>query len=143
MQLRLQTSKGWTDWLPIQSPLTGGGNEELFTPATAHIPITTRKGRVVYNRKPHRFSDNDLLRISADIYGADRNTGIGILAILERITIWMLERIFEKMIDPGQADLIAEPLYYYMRDTLARIIDRLPGEVRAQADEYLSQVYGL
>ena len=43
-------------------------------PNVVHLPITTRKGRVVYNRKPHLFTENDVLHISKLAFLTEQDT---------------------------------------------------------------------
>lgn len=131
-------------WAIVPSPLdTGTYTGPGSTPNIEHEVIRTKKGRVVYNRKPHIFTNSDLLRIAGNLYGVSPTNSTGILLILERITIWMLDKILEKITTQDLDDGIASLLYYYIRNSLAKIIDRLPTDMRASADQFLAETYGL
>lgn len=131
-------------WAIIPSPLdTGTYTGPGATPNIEHEAILTRKGRVVYNRKPHQFTNSDLLRVAAGIYDINPTSSTGILLILERITIWMLDKILDKITAKDLDEGISSLLYYYIRNSLAKIIDRLPTDMRASADEFLATTYGL
>lgn len=133
----------WWELLPIPSPLDGGIQPDAPLPNIEHDVIRTKKGRVVYNRKPHKFTKSDVLRVAAAAYDADPKQTSGLMLILEELTIYMIDRIIS-LIGPNPIDKnLAERLYYYLRDTLARIIDKLPKEVSKQADEFLNNPYGV
>jgi len=119
-------------WPPffIPSPLDGLKPGEA-TPNVEHLPITTRKGRVIYNRKPHKFTENDVLRVSATYFGIyrDKKNANWLLRLMEALTIWMMDKIIERLAGEEIEDEVAGSLYYILRDTLARFIDRLPARV--------------
>ncbi len=120
-------------WFWIPSPLAGNAftDPTKATPNVEHLPIVTRKGRVVYNRRVHTFSDNDILRINSKRFelGKRQNNANWLMRLLEAMTIFMLDKILEKLTDEEIDDEIVASLYYVMRNSLARIIERLPSRI--------------
>lgn len=130
-------AKWWEYLFPIRSPLSFPEQKEK---TIEHLPITTRKGRVVYNRRKHEFSRRDAARVLGGVFGAPgtQNDLPFWMAILENATIWMLDKILEFISQAKQPDEIASTIYYVLRNALARIIDRLPERQRKVALEFIS-----
>ena len=139
-------SKPW--WAFFWVPYPSGGTQpgpDYTVPNIEHSPIKTRKGRVVYNRKIHKFSAADRDRILFNFYNQDdKNSPSSWITVLERITIDLMQIIFERF-SPGDAlsDVLIERIYYLLRDSLAWVLDHMGDKLRAQADEELGAIYGL
>jgi hypothetical protein len=52
----------WDEWLPIRSPLEGLFDDDPRE-IREHLPVNTRRGRVVYERKRRPFTSADVLRV--------------------------------------------------------------------------------
>lgn len=136
---------GFFDWWIFQPPpLTHPEDFPGYEPnqPIEHLPITTRRGRVVYNRKPHKFTEKDLLRVAGQVYSApkDQRHAIWWITVLERITIMMMDRIFEFILRREVDGDFVSRLYYLLRNQLALVIDKLLGE---QLTAALDDLWGL
>lgn len=127
----------WEALFPIQSPLKNAGDAERNA---EHLPITTRKGRVVYNRKPHQFTRSDAARVLGNVFGATgKKDSLSFwITILEETTIWMLDKVIEYISQSKQPDEIASRIYYIARDMLARVFDRLAEDLKKKADPIIT-----
>lgn len=90
-----------------------------------HLPITTRKGRVIYNRKPHLFDEKDLLRISRNVLTPDMDPkNMDFERLLMEITIWMMEVILDKISFGLIPDEVARNLYNTIWNLLNGVINK-------------------
>lgn len=135
-------SKPW--WAIIPSPLEGLDGSTSALPNIEHLPIVTRKGRVVYNRRPHKFTYRDALRVACAVGNSDRGKPDGIMSALKELTIFMIEEILSLAHIKGlPAQFTADLLYEYVHAILTRFFDEFPEAIRNQADEFLADPYGL
>lgn len=96
------------------NPLSMLPTENELNANIEHPPITTRKGRVVYNRKPHYFDKNDLERVAKNVLMPEF-TGTkaeGLELLIQKITIWMMEIILDRITFGTIEDGKAEEIYY-------------------------------
>jgi len=139
-------SEWWQFWNWIPSPLDDYEPNPTYTvPNIEHPPIKTRKGRVVYNRKLHNWSQADRDRILFNFYHLEgKEKAANWVTLLEKLTIDLLQIIFMRFY-PGGAltDVLVQRLYYVVRDALATILDHMGDDLRASADAELHDTYGL
>lgn len=126
-------------WWPITSPIDNYDGPPTLQ-SVEHQPITTRRGRVVYERKIHFFSENDLVRISSQTLNVTgkKYSQYWWLELMEKITIWMLDKILDKVFQGKETADLSERLYFIARNYLARIIDRLWEKDKKRLQEALS-----
>lgn len=122
----------------IPSPLTHLPPEKVEN--IPHPPITTRLGRVIYNRKTHRWTDKDIQRIVGQYFDIDgeRGTVPFWIKMLEKATIWMLDKILDFFAGKDLPEAVSESLYYIARDFLAKLIDRLLAKDKDRLKESVS-----
>lgn len=128
------------DWSnPYDEPYTDPF-ETGKLPTVVHPAVVTRRGRVVYDRRLHPFSEADLIRIAGNVLlvPKDNNNQWDYLALLERLTIWMLEKILDLALSRSSAEIAAPVLYSIVHRFLTRIFDKLTPEyqdtIRADLD---------
>jgi len=94
-----------------------------------HLPITTRKGRVIYNRKPHLFDEKDLLRVSRSVLTPEMDPkNMDFERLLMEITIWMTEVILDRISFGLIPDETARNLYNTVWNFLNGVIKKLSPE---------------
>ncbi len=131
----MENSRAWLQFIPF--PI------DTFNSSPAnieHLPITTRKGRVVYNRKPHQFSRADATRVLGRVFLApgEPNTLPFWLRLLEQVTIWMLDKILEFISQAKVPDQVATEIYRIAQRMLARVIDYLLPDDKENAANFVS-----
>jgi hypothetical protein len=138
----------WYDHLPwiIPSPLQPGNNDDpTYIAPVVHQPVVTRRGRVVYDRRIHFFTERDVLRISSHYLGVNYDkysleNKYFWLEWMERITIWMLDKVISFFTGKVIPDEISERFYYLAKNFLARIIDNVLNQ--AQQEKLRNDVSG-
>jgi len=84
-------------------------------------PQHTVRGRVVYDRKPHWFSEADLLRIGKSIFFRSSGEASVLKDILYRVSMYFLRII----LDLFGAGVFASVVYLYLTDMVAALLDGL------------------
>lgn len=133
--------KWWEYLFPIHSPLSQPQTEDIpALESVKHPPIITRRGRVVYDRKTHFFSNGDLQRIASRVLDVNDQVKDDnfLLTLMEKLTIWMIEQLLDKFTGTLKAQIVSERLYYLARNFLARIIDRMLVEEQDQLRKEVS-----
>lgn len=137
------SEKNWIQALFGFEPIPFENNDKLDN--IPHPPITTKKGRVVYNRKRHEFTQKDVLRVSGAVFNVSLSknpTASQWMQLLEQITIWMLDKILETVTQKQWDDAIASALYYLFRNSLAKFIDRLEDDLKNDLADYVDSYSG-
>jgi len=135
------SDKGWFPWEIVvqgwQTPPTTHDTANTYE----HLPITTRRGRVIYDRKPHPWTEKDVIRVTSRYFGLAKPTNSPLwIELLERITIWMMDKILSLWVSDAKADILADQLYYIFRNALARILDKMIKTPNKQVlQEFLSE----
>ncbi len=127
----------WDWWIFQPPPLTHPEDFPGYNPPNVeHLPITTRKGRVVYNRKKHEFNQKDWDRLSGTLFGgnADRYSTVWWENILQRVTLYMIDEILRKLRADMNDYQIAHRIYWLLQDALARFFTKLSPEEQTELE---------
>jgi hypothetical protein len=107
---------------PLDSPVAPTiGNTE-------HLPIITRRGRVIYDRRTHFWSERDVQRVMANYFQIQMPKDPKLpfwMILMENATMWMMNKIMSLLTGGKSDEQFISRLYYLLRNSLARIIDRL------------------
>jgi len=118
----------------LRGPPLAGAKPGDKTPNVEHLPTTTRKGRVVYNRKKHEFNQKDWDRLTGALFGgnADKYSKYWWEAIIQRVTLYMIDKILDKLGANFKDYEIANRVYWMLRDNLAKVFTKLSEEEKAK-----------
>lgn len=124
------------DW---SNPYKNNDNNQGKLPPVVHPPVVTRRGRVVYDRGLHVFSEADLRRIAGNVLEVNKKKDgkWDYLDFMDKTAAWMLSKILERVMSEYAAEVASQRIYYMAQNFLARILDKLLEEDRVKFIENL------